>query len=494
MIVAAHSPLQLRTGSELLLRRRRSTAGLGTNLRDFAIEVNPRYQWFRHCEILADALEKVASGEIRRLMAFMPPRHGKSELVSRIFPAYFLRKHPDRWVGINSYNAELAYTFSRAARANYLRDGRNLKDDAAAVKHWETGKGGGLWATGVGGPATGKGLHLGVIDDPLKNHEEAASSTIRQKQKDWYQSTFYTRLEPDGAIVLCMTRWNEDDLAGWLLNADEQEEIEPWHIISLPAIYDGPVDGDFPRECTVEPDWREEGEALCPERFPAERLEKIEAAVGDQQYISLYGQKPGTAVGKGRVYFNFRTRNVAEVSDPGGDVLVGMDFNVAPMSAVAGAKVVNELHIYDEITLDDSGTPEMIEELNLRYPKRRIVVYPDPSGNSRKTSAKVGETDFTLLRATGFIVIAPPSAPAVVDRVNEVNVLCGAEKFPPRLFVDPRKCRKLKRALERLGYKPDTGQIDKGKGLDHITDALGYLVHGVFPVSGVKSGSGKRPF
>ncbi|HTE19108.1 MAG TPA: terminase family protein, partial [Armatimonadota bacterium] len=194
------------------------------SFREFVDAVRPRYQWYRHCVVLADALQKVVDGEITRLMVFMPPRHGKSELVSRLFSAYYLYRHPERWVGINSYSAELAYTLSRAAREHYTRSGAGLRGDASAVKHWETGGGGGLWAAGVGGPITGKGFHAGVIDDPLKNAEEAASDTILAKQKEWYNSTFYTREEPGGAIIVVQTRWNEGDLSGWLLAQEGEDE------------------------------------------------------------------------------------------------------------------------------------------------------------------------------------------------------------------------------------------------------------------------------
>lgn len=129
------------------------------SFRDFVAQANPRYRWFPHVEQLAAVLEQVASGEIKRLMVFLPPRHGKSELVSRLFSAYYLYCFPDRWVGINSYSAKLAYTFSRNARENYKRVGGIVSGNAAAVEHWETDQGGGLWAAGVGGSITGKGFH-----------------------------------------------------------------------------------------------------------------------------------------------------------------------------------------------------------------------------------------------------------------------------------------------------------------------------------------------
>jgi predicted phage terminase large subunit-like protein len=267
-------------------------AGEALSFRAFVDLVRPRYQWYRHCEVLAEVLQQVADGQIKRLMVFMPPRHGKSEEVSRLFTAYYLYRFPHRWVGINSYAAELAYTLSRASRENYTRAGGSLKSDAAAVKHWETPHGGGMWAAGVGGPITGKGFHLGIIDDPLKNAQDAASETIRAGQKEWYGSTFYTREEPgEGAIVVIQTRWNEDDLSGWLLAQEEDDEPERWHIVSFEAIKDDEPQ-QFPASCTVEPDWRKPGQALCEARYTLEKLRKIAQRVGLYFWNALFQQRP----------------------------------------------------------------------------------------------------------------------------------------------------------------------------------------------------------
>ncbi len=265
--------------------------------RAFVDTVNPRYQWYKHCQILADVLQRVADGELRRVMVFMPPRHGKSELVSRLFSAYYLYRHPDRFVGVNSYAADLAYTFSRSARDNYVRSGRKLRDDAAAVKHWMTDQDGGLWAAGVGGPITGKGFHLGIIDDPLKNAEEAQSETIRAKQKEWYESTFYTREEAgnDTAIVIVQTRWHEDDLSGYLLGK-EADEPEHWTIVNLPAIAEDEPP-TFPASCDVVDDWRKPSDPLCPERYPLKRLLNIASRIGQYFWSSLFQQRPNTPAG-----------------------------------------------------------------------------------------------------------------------------------------------------------------------------------------------------
>ncbi len=224
-------------------------------------------------------------------MVFEPPRHGKSELVSRLFPAYYLYRHPERFVGIASYGADLAYTLSRAARENFQRAGGQLSKAASAVKHWLTRQGGGLWAAGVGGPATGKGWHLGIIDDPLKDAEQAGSEVIRAKQKDWFGSVWSTREEPGGALVVVQTRWHEDDLSGYLLSL-EAEEPEHWYVVNLPAIADPEDMPVLPETCTAHPDWREEGEPLCPERYTLERLTRVAKRIGEYFFGALFQQRP----------------------------------------------------------------------------------------------------------------------------------------------------------------------------------------------------------
>jgi predicted phage terminase large subunit-like protein len=278
--------------------------------REFVSLVKPSYQWHRHCEVLAEVLQQVADNQLKRVMVFMPPRHGKSELASRLFPAYFLYRHPHRFVGLASYSQGLANTLSRAAKANYLLGleraggGVALNKGARAVKQWETDSGGGFWCTGVGGEATGKGFHVGIIDDPLKNSEQAASEAIREKQKEWYSSTWYTREQPttadpfDAAFVLVLTRWHEDDLAGWQISeeiaaAKDPEESQPerWHIVSFPAIAEESP-AEFPETCTVEPDWREPGQELAPTLRPLAKLLKIAKRVGEYVWGALFQQRP----------------------------------------------------------------------------------------------------------------------------------------------------------------------------------------------------------
>jgi predicted phage terminase large subunit-like protein len=259
------------------------------SLAEFIAAVQPRYQFYRHCQELISVLQRVADGELRRVLISLPPRHSKSETISRLFTAYYLRRYPARWVALTSYGADLAYTLSRAARENYAQSGGELHPASRAVRHWQTTSGGGLWATGVGGPATGKGFHLGIIDDPLKDAEQAASPVIRAKQQDWYSSVFSTREEPDGAVIILQTRWHEDDLTGYVLGL-EAEDAEHWYVVNLPAIAEE-VSAP-PPSCTVHPDWRAPGEPLCPERYPISRLRKMEARIGPFFFGALFQQRP----------------------------------------------------------------------------------------------------------------------------------------------------------------------------------------------------------
>lgn len=304
---AVQTLIQKRKGSddkEKILEARNSFA-------NFVTYANPRFQMFPHCEIVINALDKVATGKIKRLIIEEPPRHGKSELVSRLFPAYYLSKYPSRWAGLCSYSYSLAESLSRLARENYLKLGVECKGDAARVQHWETLAGGGMWAAGVGGSITGKGGDILCVDDSCKDAETAASQVMREKTWEWYSSTFSTRAEPDAAIVICQTRWHEDDLVGRLLEAERyNKEKENWTIISFPALYDEKHAERFPASCTVVPDFRKlNDEPLCPERYSEKKLKHKRVQMGAYRFSSLYQQQPTTPTG---VLFDITKLEVVE--------------------------------------------------------------------------------------------------------------------------------------------------------------------------------------
>ena len=213
---------------------------------------------------------------------------------------------------------------------------------------------------------------------------------------------------------------------------------------------------------------------------PEDELESAQKDLDPRVYRQEY--EASFESPSGVVYPFFDEENIQPVEDDGGRIRVGMDFNVSPgMSAVLGSRVIDELHIWDEIFIPGGTTFDMAEELSSKCDDREVVCYPDPSGNSRKTTSPVGVTDFTILKDHGFQVKAPRRAPLITDRVNLVNrLLCNAEGIR-RLYVNAR-CNKLIESLSTLGYKEGTSQPDKSSGLDHMSDAIGYLVCSEFPM------------
>jgi len=251
----------------------------------FARSTFPRYRPAPHHRAIADALQRIERGEIDRLIITAPPRHGKSQIASIHFPAWYLGRNPDRRVIGASYAAALAYRFSRQSRSLVGGPGwpfaARLSDDSAAVHAWDMhGATGGYIAAGVGGPITGSGAHLLIIDDPFKNQEEADSPIVRENVWDWYTSTAYTRLEDGGAIVLIATRWHHDDLIGRLLEADKAGG-DHWEVLHLPAIAD--TDDSLARD---------PGAALWPEKYDEAALARIKAAVGTRVFNALYQGRP----------------------------------------------------------------------------------------------------------------------------------------------------------------------------------------------------------
>lgn len=247
------------------------------------------------CSELDAFLADVAGGRSPRLMLTMPPRHGKSELASRRFPAYALGRHPDLSIISTSYAAGLS------SRMN--RDVQRVIDSPAyralfpgTALHGRTARGttslrnsdifeivghrGVYRSAGVGGGITGMGGHIVIIDDPFKDRASADSPTIRRKVWDWYTSTLYTRLAPGGGVLVINTRWHMADLSGRLLEAAARGEGDRWRVVNFPAI------------ATADEAHRRAGEALHPERYPLEQLLAIRKALGARDWEALYQQRP----------------------------------------------------------------------------------------------------------------------------------------------------------------------------------------------------------
>lgn len=240
---------------------------------------------------------------------------------SKYLPAWFLGTFPDKRVILASYEAEFAASWGAKAK-EVLREhgglfGVGISTDSSAKAHWDiAGRRGGMQTAGVGGPITGKGADLLIIDDPIKNNEDAASQTIRDKNWEWWLSTSYTRLEPDAAVIVIQTRWHEDDLTGRMLSHEESSG-DPWRKMILPAIGD-------------------DGAALWPERYSVKDLERIKRNIGSYWWSALYQQRPAPEDGLifKRHWFGIVPEAPAQVTkavrywdkagtDSGGDYSVG---------------------------------------------------------------------------------------------------------------------------------------------------------------------------
>lgn len=281
-----------------------------SNLVAFEIATNSRYNPNWHHEKIAQELEHIEAfgdRDYKILIVTVPPRHGKSQQCSVDFPAWYLGRNPQKEIIIASYSAELAHTFGAKTRDKVdseqfraIFPEVKLKEDDKAKGAWRTNKAGGYMAAGVGGPITGRGGNILLIDDPVKNREEAESEVMREKIWDWFTSTAFTRLEPQGVAIVIMTRWHMGDLAGKIIEHPElKKRIK---IIRLPAIAE--INGKR----------RKAGEALWPGRYSEKALAEIKNAVGPYDWTALYQGNPILTENQEFKPAWYRYRDEAEVS------------------------------------------------------------------------------------------------------------------------------------------------------------------------------------
>ncbi|NOT72447.1 MAG: phage terminase large subunit [Hyphomicrobium sp.] len=264
------------------------------HLLEFVRLTKPSYTagWFHRelCHEMEEYSRAITEMKAPRLLVTAPPRHGKSEIVSRKFPVFHLGNNPEHEVILATYGQELANEMSG--------DARRTRDDVLdlfpllapmeggkdGVEWWDIEGGGNLKATGVGGPLTGRGAHHLGIDDPFKNEVEADSEIIRESKWGWFRTAAFTRLAPGGGIMVMHTRWHLDDILGRALEQKKRGEVD-WKILNYPAI----AEEDEP--------FRKIGEALDPARYPLEALREIRAVLDERSWNALYLQRPVSATG-----------------------------------------------------------------------------------------------------------------------------------------------------------------------------------------------------
>lgn len=257
---------------------------------DFIGYVRPGYVFNWHHLVLIDHLQRLADGEFSRLVVMMPPRHGKSELVSRLFPAWMLARNKEEQIIASSYSSDLASAMNRDCQRIMTSEAyREIFPESSIGEGKEVGTvrnnkrfdvlgGRGYYVSaGVGGGITGVGCTIGIIDDPVKNAEEADSETYRNKAWEWYATTFKTRFEPGCKEVICQTRWHEDDLTGRILQRDSSVNTK---VVRFPAL------------AKEDEAHRSMGDPLWEGKYNREALLEQQAEVGTRAWNALYQQDP----------------------------------------------------------------------------------------------------------------------------------------------------------------------------------------------------------
>lgn len=302
--------------------RIRTGIGLPKTPLQQARELDDSFRVLPHIEFLSDrfakAMSDVERGRNRRITVSMPPRAGKSELISKRFPLWALRRHPQWKIVQASYTGGLVADFAKWTRAVIEERpdlGIALSPSTGGRAAWSTAEGGGIFTTSVRGGLTGRGARVVVIDDPIKDFIEAHSAVMRQNVWDWWLSVVQTRLEPPFLVVVVATRWHEDDFIGRLLSPEYEGDPRDWEEIRLPAIADAPDDaiGRNPGDPLYVPVIQEDrGEAL-------DRWDDVRRAVGSYTWSALYQQRPSPA--RGSIFdigwFRYWTSDPMKATDDG---------------------------------------------------------------------------------------------------------------------------------------------------------------------------------
>lgn len=359
------------------------------SMADFTLYTDDAYQMNWHHRLICEYLDKWVRKEIRRLMIFTAPRHGKSELVSRKLPAYIFGRNPDTSVISASYSADLASRMNRDVQRiidsekyielfpNSRLFGKNIRSVAngSFLRNSDifeiVGHKGVYRSAGVGGGITGMGGEYIIIDDPVKNRDEANSSTYREKLWDWYTSTLYTRLEKDACILVTLTRWHEDDLAGRLLEKMKEPDGEQWTIINLPAICEDPP---------APYDIRKPGEALWPGKYNEQALANIRATVGTYDWSALYQQRPQPAEGAifKREWFNhtYKALPHQNMIIQSWDLPFVKSEGSAKCACIIMGRAGGQIYIIDVINdkMDFAENVAAFRRITLKHPKARAKV------------------------------------------------------------------------------------------------------------------------
>lgn len=311
---------------------------------------NPKSKLYRHTKFVCEKLQKIIDGEQHFYIVEMPPQHGKSLSITKTFPSYYLMRNPNKHVMVSAYSQDLYTQFAASNRRAFtswsklfgLKTGKNTANEFEVLDPHGEGSPGSFFATSMLGGASGMPADLLIIDDPIKNSEEAMSPTIKNKIWNEWNMTFYPRLQKGGSVIVIMTRWQKDDLAGRLL----QRSSLPWEEIKLPAIAEDMPDGQ------TDAIGRKAGEPLCPELHDLDELLTHKHDMGTQQFTALYQQSPTVEGG------NLFKREWVKYFVP--DRQTQARLGLTDKEAVVQPKIFDELAQSWDATFKDSASSDYV--------------------------------------------------------------------------------------------------------------------------------------
>lgn len=456
-----NSPL---TTEELVLwQELESLAGVDSIL-DWIPRMSPQFQRPDHLTKLTQVLVRAQFEPVYAWIS-VPPRHSKTETILHSVPWRLLRE-PTCEIAYCTYEANLAYSKSRRMREISEQVGVKLKQASKGVQEWQTLEGGRVIATGVGGPLTGRGCKLLIIDDPIKNREEAESPVIRQKIWDWFTSTALTRVEPRGSVIVCHTRWHDDDLIGRI-----QTEFPDWIGIQMPAIAEESIG------ISAEGELITERSALWPSRWPLDELDKKRKLVGEYDWSALYQGQPRPK--GGRMFQSCSRYQVANLvnreqpckivigADPAATEKTNSDF-----SAIVVASFTGSWDREDPANLDNLGFRGDILEV-----WRSQVTVPDFVKRLRDMAVKWGAP--IVVEAVGGFKAIPQMLAQIDKSLRIVEAPVRGDKFTRALPVSAAWNYGRIRVPEKAPWLQDfLSEVEKFTGIkDAHDDQVDALAH-----------------
>jgi hypothetical protein len=436
----------------------------------------PDFEINWHHSLLAHKLQDFSDGKIKKLMIYLPPQVGKSEMSTRRLPAYILGKNPDSRIAVCAYSQTFSSQFNRDIQRiitdnSYKNifpgttlNSKNVVSNSAGnyVRNSEVfevvGHKGRLKTVGVGGALTGTSVDVGIIDDPIKDALEAYSTTFRDRLWDWYNSVFKTRLHNSSQQLITLTRWHEDDLAGRIMKTEND-----WEIISIPAIKE---DNYNPYDIH-----REIGDTIWESRHSLTRMLEIKS-LNPLIFSSLYQQRPYFNAEEGRFAFAFnRQQHVGKcVYNPAHYVYLSFDFNRNPICCSVFQHYDDCIKVLRCIKLKNSNIYALCDEILLYYPNGIFIITGDATGRNSTALVEGNINYYIVIKQKLKLNDGQIRVPTINPKMQANQVLVNNLLMNYKWIIDEANAQALIYDLEYVKMLPD-GTIDKSSRTDPTKQA-----------------------